>query len=1184
MRRNEIYHFRPDDESQSGDGSLGSAARPAPGSASESRTHPAPDVDGAKDPPAPERVSVQAPAAPRVDGASRPQQVLEFTTNNRAGFRLDRLEVFNWGTFDRRVWSLEPHGGTALLTGANGSGKSTLVDALLTLLVPNVKRGYNVASGADTKKERDERSYVRGAYGKFRGEESLTSQTRYLRDTKNDFSVILASFYNEGFGQRVVLANMFYFLNGDLRKFFVVSPHDLTISEAFAGFDDVRSLRRKLRDSGAEVFDQFKDYSKHFRRAFGLRSEKALDLFNQTISIKAIGDLNSFVRTHMLEQGDPGSYIARLRTHFEDLTRTYDAIQRAREQIEKLQPIDRDGKSYTALSGQIDALDAQSQALPGVFASWACDLLQTAITSTQSDLDAERGRLREAETSLSRLRERERELAIAISHDEVGRRVQLMEDEIRRTEEERDRLRRQWDQYRTAADALELPMPQSEQAFTRQRSAVEGSRSATEKQLEDLMPQRDEAAANLRRLTQQIDEHEEELESLRKRQNQIPVRQLKLRQQILDDLDLSPDELPFIGELLQVRPEERAWEGAIERLLHSFALRVIVPPQHYERVNDYVDRTHLDGRLVYSRIPDDPPAHGVRDHDPARLYNKLEVKRDTRYHGWLQAELTKFYDHCCCDVEQFRNEPRALTRSGLIKQNKVVHEKDDRSALADRRRYVLGWDNREKIRAIREELDRLERERSTFSRLIEDNDRARRSLTDRIRRLDDLLRYGSFSEIDKDGAVRRIEALREEKRRLEASSDTLQELRSEQAGVREQIGDAEERRRAFEKQITLLENRCEQYEKRLAQSRTTLEVYDPADLSPFEEELRGRLEEPVALDTIDSLREKVGALLSAELRKLEHKKSDVHGSIVRAMERYKGDYPQETIELDAHIDALPEYQQRLAVLRKEDLPRHEEQFRVLLKSKLMEDVSFFERALQRQKEEIEEKVLALNRSLDEIDYSPSTYIQLETSASRDVEIVEFKHQLKGLFAGNPDNDAESEAIFHRIRDLILRFEEDERWTARVTDVRNWVNFGIRERYRESGEEKSWITDSDGLSGGQKAKLAYTILGAAIAYQFGLDHGETRSKSFRFVVIDEAFSKIDEDNARYAMELFKKLALQLLVVSPLGATRVVEDYITTCHFIANNEEGSCSQIRNLTIEEYNLEKARTLADRENGHAA
>jgi len=41
-----------------------------------------------------------------------------------AGFRLQRFETLNWGTFDKHIWTLDLRGGIALLTGANGSGKS----------------------------------------------------------------------------------------------------------------------------------------------------------------------------------------------------------------------------------------------------------------------------------------------------------------------------------------------------------------------------------------------------------------------------------------------------------------------------------------------------------------------------------------------------------------------------------------------------------------------------------------------------------------------------------------------------------------------------------------------------------------------------------------------------------------------------------------------------------------------------------------------------------------------------------------------------------------------------------------------------------------------------------------------------------------------------------------------------
>ena len=62
---------------------------------------------------------------------------LDFVADNAlSGFRLKRLEVLNWGTFDGRVWTMQLEGRNGLLTGDIGSGKSTLVDAITTLLVP----------------------------------------------------------------------------------------------------------------------------------------------------------------------------------------------------------------------------------------------------------------------------------------------------------------------------------------------------------------------------------------------------------------------------------------------------------------------------------------------------------------------------------------------------------------------------------------------------------------------------------------------------------------------------------------------------------------------------------------------------------------------------------------------------------------------------------------------------------------------------------------------------------------------------------------------------------------------------------------------------------------------------------------------------------------------------------------
>ncbi len=43
-------------------------------------------------------------------------------------------------------------------------------------------------------------------------------------------------------------------------------------------------------------------------------------------------------------------------------------------------------------------------------------------------------------------------------------------------------------------------------------------------------------------------------------------------------------------------------------------------------------------------------------------------------------------------------------------------------------------------------------------------------------------------------------------------------------------------------------------------------------------------------------------------------------------------------------------------------------------------------------------------------------------------------------------------------------------------------------------EHEHYTDSGGKSGGQKEKLAYTVLAASLAYQFGLEWGEQRARA------------------------------------------------------------------------------------------
>jgi len=200
----------------------------------------------------------------------------------------------------------------------------------------------------------------------------------------------------------------------------------------------------------------------------------------------------------------------------------------------------------------------------------------------------------------------------------------------------------------------------------------------------------------------------------------------------------------------------------------------------------------------------------------------------------------------------------------------------------------------------------------------------------------------------------------------------------------------------------------------------------------------------------------------------------------------------------------------------------------------------------------------------------------------DPEIRDFQQDLRactdGAFTGSEGSEY-SEAKFLEVKRIIERFrgregtsDVDKRWTRKVTDVRNWFVFSASERWRDDGREHEHYTDSGGKSGGQKEKLAYTVLAASLAYQFGLEWGETRSRSFRFVLIDEAFGRGSDESTRYGLELFRRLSLQLLIITPLQKIHVIEPYVASVGFV-HNDDGSRSMLRNLTIEEYRAEQLR-----------
>jgi uncharacterized protein YPO0396 len=624
--------------------------------------------------------------------------------------------------------------------------------------------------------------------------------------------------------------------------------------------------------------------------------------------------------------------------------------------------------------------------------------------------------------------------------------------------------------------------------------------------------------------------------------------------------------------------------------LRNFGLSLLAPDAHYARVADWVDRTQLKGRLVYFRVragnrADPPGLH--RD----SLVHKLAIKPDSTFYDWMEREITHRFDVACCATqEQFRRETRAITLAGQIKAPGERHEKDDRHRLDDRSRYVLGWTNSEKIAALEIEARRVEARLGELGRFIATVQAEQNTLKALLTALSKLNEYPDFHELDWRSLAVEVAQLADEKRELEATSDVLQNLTAQLAALHGELGRTEAALAVKTRELGATQAKLEAGEALRTQAQALLAAPENALHAARFERLEVMRAEALgthqlSVESCDNrehdLREWLQARIGAEDQKLKR----LRDGIIKAMAAYNEEFKLETAEIDISVEAGFEYRNVFQNLQADDLPRFEARFKELLNENTIREVANFQSQLARERETIKERIARINESLTQIDYNPGRYIVLEAQPATDADIRDFQSELRACTEGaltGSDDDQYSEAKFLQVKQIIERFrgrvgqsEQDRRWTAKVTDVRNWFVFAASERWREDHGEHEHYSDSGGKSGGQKEKLAYTILAASLAYQFGLEWGAVRSRSFRFVVIDEAFGRGSDESAQYGLRLFAQLNLQLLIVTPLQKIHIIEPFVSSVGFVYN-EEGRASKLRNLSIEEYHAEKERLTA--------
>lgn len=1117
------------------------------------------------------------------------------TSSDKAGFRLQYMEVYNWGTFDGEIFRISPKGNNSLLTGANASGKSTFIDALLTLLVP-VKndRFYNQSSGAEKKGDRTEESYVYGHYGNIQKEGEHSTTTQKLRD-HTAYSVLLACFENTD-GQAVTLFQVRWFSNNELKRSFGIARIPLEIEKDFTPFDGKGNWKKrleKLYNTGIQKKRiEFQEgpvkYGERMAQLLGMRSVKACSLFNQVVGVKVLDDLDDFIRVNMLEQLDAEYEFLQLKDNFMTLMDAKVNIEKAKEQIAQLVPIHELAIQLEETERKLQRLEADKEIAVYWFTAKGTELTALeleALKVKMAVLNDEIGTLKAKEEDL---KIQERDLAIAIANDEVEKQIEKLVDDIAKLERSREASKFRADSYNGLAVGLGLPKDPDRTVFDQSRLLAgqkkkdcDVQRQAEEESMRTARNEEDQ-------LNGQLEELRTTVQSLQKNKNNISGREADIREDILAHIGATADELPFIGELIRVAEEERQWEPAIEKVLHNFALRIVVPEKYYKEVNAYVNKTNLRGRITYQRFQGHTSLRSLRHqaYDDNLLVNKLEFKSTSKYAEWLEEMITGQFDYACAEsLDEFNQfSEKALTLQGLIKGVKGKHEKDDRAHVSRRENFVLGWDNKEKLGLLKKELELLEQQQQKNKELIKRLGLGLAEIDLRKERLSTFLsQYSSFDEMNWAVFAAEIQQKVVMRQNLEKANDKNRVLKEQFKAVKVLLGTNTQELELKNRQKYKQEDRLEDLQHELDRHRATLGIFrdKQVDITGFEAAHPHLKAVDYAGFTIanDAFREHN----RNETTRLERERNSKEHAVAVKINAFK--QPSEEITLKfkdwrADVSTLPdasnlefigEYNNFLKRLQEDNLPKHEKKFDEYLQETITNKIADFRLFFENWSDAIKENINVLNDALNGIDFksSPKTYIQLVVPQKISEDVKEFRSLLQKAIPNVKAIESVADGKRHHfeqhIEPLIRRLEKED-WRRKVMDVRGWFSYKAEEFYKETGTKFKTYENMGQLSGGEKAQLTYTILGSAIAYQFGLTKEGLQTNSFRFIAIDEAFKAQDEEKARFLITLCKQLHLQLLVVTPSDNIHIVENDISFVHFAERRNERN-SWLYDMPIEQF-----------------
>ena len=1086
---------------------------------------------------------------------------------------LKRLKLINWHNFENVTFDCAR---LTYMIGVNAVGKTTILDAIRYCLTTN--RNFNALGN-----KKSGRTLQGSVHAKQRGENAYRRPGRtvayigaeFWDSVKRTHFVIAVRVESEGPMQELHPGDQTWYISEDgctLEQLPFIDPRTGAPSSK-ENFKPAVGRLSYTRSPG-EARDRI-CRALGIGRAASPLGKKFNEVFQMGTSMDEIPNFREFLYQYILPQ--PELDLEALqgdRVELENLHAVLAEAQTRAAALEQIVDYGREAaqKETEALVNRGTALLARAEEAAAGTNIWQEHL--AAGKRQHEELTARYAAAKDAEAEARR--------AYLSAHSAAasgeGRALDALSEELARKKTALDKAGRDASRSETAAGKVQSLL----QSLQRSGFAVEKSLWPASLTAETL-PQLQSALAGLEKpleeqyfatrqsadaLTAEVQEKQAELASVSGGRWVYPHGDAATRVRDAVNAELksrgmTPDAKIFC-ELLSV--EDESWQDCVEACLGDRRFDILVPPAHYAAAKSAF--VALGDRVGPISLLDTPGIRKADRHAETAPADSLAAQVTSENPLAAQYADTILRRIVCCDTpDTLEHFPDSATRD-LLRHHPFRLER-----LRRPQRYI-GLDAR------RERADALEAQLAAQADRCREAAQTEKTLKSAYDQYQNVLRghaleqlaelWASRAALD---AARADYAAQEQKLADCRENPMLQQLyREEEAreaawetarkAVEQVGGDI----RVCEKQIASCEAEQGKAVETAAQSREAAEAFFAQHplLEPLAQErkkglMTGGRTARAAAQTAEKAQTRLDDALRAYLTStLEPAQRDYN-------EHYVCDYP-------LGLAGVEQYRAQHDSLVRIDLERYAarlEQAQRDCKDRFRKDILF------RMKDDIfnaRRQFRELNKVMEQLTYGEEVY-RFELEPSRDPQLAAFYQvivdkgnqqmtdgdSLDNLAAtADPVYERQVDALMEKIMadvDENTRARQEGRTTSGATlsdyvDYRTYLDYDIKVTNTVSGQQAYLSRVSRDSSGGENQAPFYVAICASLLQIY-----QKSENSIRLVLLDEAFSKMTSDRIRPMMELFRRLQLQVLLISTVEKSTAIQPYCDITYSIVRHGDAN-----------------------------